>query len=264
MTRSILLVLPVLFACKSDGSINTIPEDTGLEVDTGAPEDTGLPPEVYDEAYLRIIAPASASFLPWGEAHHFEAEIFDQDGAPLPFEEVVWSSSADSAWEGQGIDFWESDLDVGIHDLTAVARLPNDDRVAHTVGGVLVQSPWAGTYVGLFVSTVTYESMPVPCNGVATLVVEPYGEKATGTATCVASLMGYEMEFDYDFELENVQGELAGTAKADIMGMFEYDFDAAGQLDTQEMTFAFGGDVMGMLDLDAEVRTDRISDDSGL
>ncbi len=264
MTRSILLALPLLFACKSEGDLTVQPHDTGLDADTGDLEDTGLPPEVYDEAFLRILSPASASYLPLGEPAHFEAEVFDQDGEPLPFDEVVWTSSADSYWSGQGVDFWDGDLDVGVHDLTAVARLPNDDRVAHTVGGVLVQSPWAGTYVGLFVSTVTYESVPVPCNGVATLVVEPYGARATGDATCVASLMGYEMEFNYAFELDNVEGQLSGRAAADIMGMFEYDFEASGTLDAQEMTFAFGDDVFGMLQLKAEVRTDRISDDSGL
>ncbi len=258
MTRAVLLTLPLLLACRSGGNI-----DGNGETDTGDAT-VELDPEDFDEAMLRIIPPQSSALLPWQEQSHFQAELIDQDGVPLDYDEILWSSSSDAAWQGHGLDFTNADLDVGVHDITALAYLPNEDRVAHTVGGVLVQSPFAGTYVGLFVSTVDLDGLPIPCSGAAVLVVEPYGEQATGTASCVTSVMGMELELAYTFDLVNSAGRLHGIAGADIFGMFEYDFEVSdGTMDPDTMNFAFGGDVMGMLELSADVRVERISDDSG-
>ena len=50
-------------------------------------------------------------------------------------------------WEETG-DSLEAELPVGEQVITANARLPNGDRLSYAIGGILVQHPDAGTYVG--------------------------------------------------------------------------------------------------------------------
>lgn len=255
MNRSLLL-FPLLFACAPETGVIDIGDDV---------EDPDAFSE-YDGATLRIVSPASGSFLAIEQAHGFEVALIGADGAPLAFEDVNWTTNVSQDWTRTGLAFEESEIPVGLHDITAEVTLPNGDRLAHTVGGVLVQSMYAGTYVGLFSADVTYDAYTVTCSGAATIVVDPYGEVATGGATCILALMGYEMEADYTFDLENDEGELSGTANADIGGFFEFPFEADGLLDPEANTLdiAFAGDLGGMALIDAEVGTERISLDAGL
>ena len=72
---------------------------------------------------------------------------------------------------GSGLSFSDDTLGVGTHAITAEVSLPNGDRLSYTNGGILVQSIYAGTYAGLFDSTVTYDTYSLGCAGAATLVV---------------------------------------------------------------------------------------------
>lgn len=255
MSRWLLLVVPLAFACKSDSNV--------IDVADGETDDPDAYSE-FDGANLRIVRPLSASFLPLEEPHPFEAALTDAAGAPLAFEEVVWSSSVDADWAMTGLAFEDTTLGVGVHDITAEVELPNGDRLAHTVGGVRLQSIYAGTYAGLFSADIEFEYDGTPytvtCSGAAILVVDAYGEKATGDAQCLLSLMGYDIDATYTFDMDNDEGELTGTASADLM-FTTYDFEATGELDPDDKTLhiAFGGDVMGQGSIDANVDTSQIS-----
>jgi hypothetical protein len=106
----------------------------------------------------------------------------------------------------------------------------------------------------------------IACSGAATLVVEPTGKNATGTADCIISFNGYDLPATYSFDLDNDDGELSGVANADIGGFYELPFDATGRLDRNAgtMEIAFSGDVFGMMTIDATVDTERVSLDAGL
>ena len=236
----------------------------GLDSDTGEDVEEVID---YSNATLRIVTPKSGSFVPYDELSNFEAELLDKDGIPIEMEGVNWTSSADSAWDPSGLMFEDGSLDVGIHDLTAQVQLPNGDRLAYSVGGVLVQSVWAGTYVGTFSADVQYNEFPLGCAGAALLVIDPYGEVLTGDSDCVVSVGGNALDLSFIFDVEHVgDGVLAGNVAADLFGWFQFDFDAAGDIDLTEenLNLAFEGSPFGDLSIDGRVSADRISLDSGL
>jgi len=145
--------------------------------------------------------------------------------------------------------------------------LPNGDRLAYSVGGVLVQSIWAGTYVGTFVANVQYNEFPLGCAGSAILVIDPYGEVLTGSSDCVVSVGGNDMELAFVFDVEHDgEGKLEGNVAADLFGWFQVDFDAFGGIDLPEenLTVEFEGSPFGDMEIDGAVSADRISLDAGL
>lgn len=243
----------------------TDPTDTTDTEDPVDTEDTEPDYSEYDGADLRIITPGSGDFLALEEVHDFEAEITAADGSQLDWDEIAWTSDADELWYREGQTFEDDLLDVGLHDITAETTLPNGDRLAHTIGGVLVQSRYAGTYTGLFSSSVIYDGLEVGCGGVANLVIDPYGEVALGDGSCLVDLLGFELELAYLYELENDEGELVGTASVDIFGWFEFPFEAEGFVDPDEglLEFTFAGDV-DIIAIDGGVDAERISLDAGL
>lgn len=252
MSRSALLVLSLfVVACKGEGGIVAI-EDTDAEE---------LPTfEAYDDATLRIVKPASGAFLAIEEAQAFEAELLDAAGAPLPFDDVTWTSSLEAGWAPVALAFDDQPLDVGVHDILAQAELPNGDRLAYAIGGVRVQSWYAGTYAGLFAADVITNGVTVVCGGAATLFVDMRGEKATGTAECTIGFNGIDLPATFLFDLDNDGGALTGVANIDL-GFFEVPLDATGSLDrtTGTAEIAFGGDVYGFAEIDGTVDADRVS-----
>jgi hypothetical protein len=220
----------------------------------------------YDGASLRIVSPSSGSFLNLEESHEYRAVLYDADGLEMTWDEVQWGSSADADWTHDIASFTDDTLEVGIHDLTAEVTLPNGDRLAHTVGGVLLQSLYAGTYSGLFHSEVTYDQYTVPCSGSVLIIVDPWGQVAAGGADCVTSLMGFEAELSYLFDLQNDAGVLSGTAGADLFGWYQLDVPASGTLDPDGVGLVvdFGGDFMEFIALGGTVEAARVSLDAGM
>lgn len=196
------------FAC-SDASVEILDdtvtgkdptlEETDTAGDpTGDPTATSAETHAYDGASLKILSPESGDFLPWGEVSSFEAELLDAEGQPLDFPELAWSSDADGAWTPSGLSFDDDSLDVGEHAISATALLPNGDRLVYTVGGVLVQHPAAGIYSGTLSIDAAGEydgqTYEVGCSGALTMTVDAYGETATGEASCLLSLFGYDLD----------------------------------------------------------------------
>ena len=208
----------------------------------------------WDDATLVVEAPTSATFLPLGETHTFKATVYDATGNPKDFPDITWASDVDADWALVGQEITDSTLSVGSHSLTAEARLPNGDRLASTIGGVLVQSIYAGVYVGELQITATgeYDGTPVAvgCSGPLTLVVRAEGDLAYGDAGCLISLLGYELDTTYIFDLSNDQGDLSGEAAIDLT-LFQYGVETFGWLSQEgELEGDFAADVYGFLQLE--------------
>jgi len=247
------LTLPLLLIVACGGEIGIRDRDGGdLDEDLSR----------YDDATLQIVQPRSASFLELGASHGFRAELRDAQGEPLDGAEIAWSSSADAAWSGSALSFESADLDIGLHDLTATARLPNGDRLAFTVGAVLVQAEVAGTYVGTITSGFELQGFPVSCGGASTLVVEPRGEQVTGRATCLAAAGGFELPLEFTVDALHEGGAVEGQVSARIIA-FDLDFPASGGLADGALQLSFQGNVFGS-DFDGRIRTTRISRDTAL
>jgi hypothetical protein len=254
-------VLLLLVACGGEIGVG--------EIDTDTP-DTDPPDEEedlsrFDDAILRIVTPRSGDFLPLEQVHTFEAEVRDAEGEVLgEVTDIAWTSNVDAAWAPVGARVEDDTLAVGRHDLTAEVTLPNGDRLAHTVGGVLLQSEVAGTYVGSLSAGLTFQQLPLSCAGSAVLVVDAFGETVDGTAECLARAGDFELPLDFTVTGEHLDGPVEATATATIIA-FDLDFPAEGELDpaAETLELDFGGQVLGS-DLDASIRTTRLNRDAGL
>ncbi|MFZ5480201.1 MAG: hypothetical protein ACOZNI_25785 [Myxococcota bacterium] len=240
----------------------------GADIDDGT-DTTGTPTEEdyseYDGATLVVVSPASGDFLPYGDTSSFEAVVYDAEGNEMDFDDISWKSDIDSAWLPVGSAFEDDTLDVGTHALTATAELPNGDRLAYTIGGVLVQSAYTGVYTGEIVVNVLVDydgtSYEVGCSGATTIVVDAYGETATGDAGCLLSLMGYELDTAYVLELENDDGELSGVAAVDL-SFYQYDMETEGEVtEDGDLSGTFADDVFGYAQLDGTYTATRVSRD---
>jgi hypothetical protein len=236
---------------------------------TGSDPTTDTAAEALDAewsgARLVIESPPSASFLPLGEDAEFKAVVYGADGAVKDFPDIAWSSDVDSAWAVTGADVEDDSLHAGTHALTAEALLPNGDRLAYTVGGVLVQSPYAGVYVGDLSVTASgdYNGTPISvgCSGALTLVVDAEGKTATGDAGCLLSLLGYDIDTAYLFDLENDDGDLSGTASIDLQ-IYQLPVESTGTVtEDGELEGTFGADVGGFVTMEATYTATRVTRD---
>jgi hypothetical protein len=246
---------PLLFgACNSDNAI------LGLE-DTAIIEDEE-PSDPYEGAVLEIVSPVANSFLSYGEPAEFEAVLWDKEGNPLVFEDINWNSTIDEAWRHAGATFSNEELDVGIHLLRVNAELPNGERLFDAVGGILVQSENAGTYAGSAIVSADTGDIQLGCAGGAIMVIDVYGETAEGEADCILALQGQVIELDYAFDLDVEKDDLAGEAALSIYG-FELPTDFAGELtEEKQLSGTWSQSVFGQLEIDGEVRLERISRDT--
>lgn len=248
------------------GSVDDI-GDGGVEADgDGGGADTGAEDfSEYDGATLVVVSPGSGDFYPLDEGVPFIAHLYAADGSELPADDLVtWSTSVDSSWSATGTDFVD-DLPVGVHDISAVASLPNGDRLGWTVGDVRVQHQDAGTYVGDLMVDFSIEYKGVPytatCIGAATLIVDAWGETAIGESSCTTSLLGYDLSSDYSFDFAIEDAQLEGEAILDLT-WFESQFSATGTLGDGELHAEWADSFMGFLDFAGELELARISLDT--
>ena len=229
-------MLFLLLACDPNYKITT--SDSGTFADGTA--DSGPSQEeldaLWDGARLVIDTPQSGAFLPLGTESEFKATVYDKDGNATDFDQVDWRSDVDTAWTLLGHDVSDSTLSVGRHAITAEAPLPNGDRLAYTVGGVLVQSPYAGIYTGTMSMNVSYDTYQVGCAGAANFTVDPTGTVVAGDATCELSLQGYALNGNYVLDLANAQGAISGDINLDLQ-FFQYPLPTAGTL-SEDGTFS--------------------------
>ncbi|MBM4368546.1 MAG: hypothetical protein FJ102_20185 [Deltaproteobacteria bacterium] len=257
-----------LLACSDSLMVDYEPYPAaGSDPDTASGIDTAEEAldEQWSNARLVVESPLSASFIPYGADASFVAKVYDAEGTLTDFSDIVWSSDVDTDWTVTGNDLVSNGLDVGTHSITAEAALPNGDRLASTVGGVLVQSIYAGVYVGELNINVSGEydgqEVAVGCSGPLTLVVDAYGEVVTGEAGCLISLFGYDLDSTYNFDLQNDDGDLSGEAAIDL-SWFELPVDTEGSLSEDgELEGGFTADVYGYLALDGEYTASLLTRD---
>jgi hypothetical protein len=263
------LPLLILFACEP-GSIAVdgldAPPGEGWATDAWATElATAEDPEdvsMWNGARIEVISPEPGSFLDWGATTVFEAQIVAADGTIMPFDDVEWSSDTTPNWYEQGARFESSDLPIGSQDFNAIATLPNGAVVQHTIGGVLVQHPFGGTYVGLLDVDGTLLNLPVSCTGVTVVIVDQFGTEGTGDGDCIVSLLGIDLSLHYIYELEiDALGVVGGTAGADLLGWFTYNFPAVGTVDPlgSGLDLTFEGEVPLMGPLNGATVAERVS-----
>ncbi len=189
--------------------------------DTTPPPDDDTTPDTskWDGANLVVLSPHSGDFIPLGEDVHLEAQVISPEGDVLDHDDIQWVTDQDPGWLYVGAEGNVGDFPVGEHVITASTELPNGDRLAFAVGGVLVQHELAGVYSGSFGLSVSYDLNGTPlsasCLGATNFEVDPYGEVLDGDAACTIDLFGFSTEVAFgvggeiDPEAWSVTGDLA-------------------------------------------------------
>ncbi|HJN76284.1 MAG TPA: hypothetical protein QGF58_20310 [Myxococcota bacterium] len=245
-----MLALTSLIACSSD---YLVVEDGGFEDE--------VVDEAWDSATLMVDSPTPGSFISWEDGGHFEARVVDAEGNSLEFEDIQWSSDI-GGWENIGASFDDDTMDVGTHAITAMTTLPNGDRLAYTVGGVLIQSVYAGTYAGTMSVDMTYDTYTVGCAGASTIIIDAYGDQVDGDASCLLSFQGYDLDSAFVLDVENDRGVLYGTIAVEIYG-YVLPMDFSGDVTEDGQFFGvFDGDMMGMGSFAGELDVVRVSRDT--
>jgi len=275
----LLALLPLVFGCRAYETVITpIEDDTGAPdtTDTGeVPDDTGpdttdtgeVDP-IWDVAMLTIVSPSSGAFIPLGGGADFEAIVLDTEGNELDWDAIDWTSNADGDWAFTAAAFEDDTLSVGKHDITAATQLPNGDRLAMTVGDVLVQSPYAGTYTGTVYVEITMEVKSVPytvsCAGATTIIIDQQGETIGGDSSCLVSLMGFDMDMALALDAANDAGAVGGEMAVNMV-IFDVGIAAVGSVSEDgELFVEFADDVMGYAAVAGNVDASRISRDTEL
>lgn len=234
-----------LLACSSDNLV--VPADTAV-----------VDEELWAGASLVVESPQSGQFVPVEDGTDFVAYLVDEAGEPIEFEEITWTSDQDD-WTVIGTNVDDDTLVVAVHDLTATAELPNGDRLSHTIGGVLVQSHYAGTYAGDMKVDMAAQGYEVGCSGAATIVIDAYGQAVQGSSGCLLSLQGFEIDSAFVLDVQNDDGDLSGEISVDVMG-YELPMEFEGDV-TEDgvLTGDFEGDVFGQAEFSGVIEVTRIS-----
>jgi hypothetical protein len=217
-------------------------------------------------ARLRIQSPESGAYVISGEEQPFEAVIEAPNGDLIPWTDITWASEATS-WTGTGDVFTDAELDIGLHEIVAEARLPNGEVVYDAIDNVKVQSFGSGLYAGTFAVDGSFNAIQFGCVGSDVITVEPHGTEGTGSGDCLVSLLGFgelPLSFVIDLDIDPTTGVVSGTCGADLFGWFTYDFLTEGQLRPLDGGFdlTFSGDVPLVGPIEAWLTADRISLDS--
>lgn len=257
-------VLFLLLACRGEavflgdtGSTDPFSDSKDSGLGDSGPGDSDSSPGTtedyseWDGATLVVNSPASGSFLPLDTETTFSATVYDANGNATDFDDITWVSDVDTDWLLTGREQTDSTLSVGTHAITAVAELPNGDRLAYTMGGILVQSIYAGIYVGELQIDASGEykeqTYSVGCAGSLTLTVSAEGDVVTGDAGCLLSLFGYDLDTTYGFDMTNTDGALEGEAAIDLV-LFDYPVDTTGTISEDgAINGSFSIDVAGFV-----------------
>lgn len=275
--RAGALIAVVLVGCRGDAVVVDPPVELPYDPDAGSgfvtspwedPATTAPPTDdaIYEGARVRILTPAPGEVVSLGEPYRYEAEVYLADGTSFAPAAVQWFASGDPDFDATELAFTSDALAVGPQDLTVVADLPNGDRVAHSVGGVRVQSPITGTYAGLFSVSGAVGQITITCTGAAVIAIDEPGQVGEGDGDCIVSLLAASVPMTWDFTLDAAGTELTGEASVNLVGIFSYDVPmTAGTVDPAgdglELEFAATIPLVG--DLSASLGAERVSLDPG-
>lgn len=212
-------------------------------------------------ATLVVESPQSGEVLPYSELSNFSAVVLDADGEATDFDDLVWTTNA-GPWTETGADFESDGLDVGTQAITVDATLPDGTVLRNTVGGVRVQHPDAGTYVGNLAVNLAGEFNDFPinaaCVGAAIITVDAYGETAVGDSTCVVSLLGFSTEALHVFNFAVDDTAVFGDVALDL-SFFQVDFEVEGELGNEALTAEWATDYGGFLAIDGSLDLLRVT-----
>ncbi len=205
----------------------------------GEPTPTGVRIEVFE--------PRTPSIHYLGDAVPLLAEVRDATDLPFAYDEIVWQADGYGPTLLVGAE-GDATLPPGAYDITATAVLANGDRLAATVGGIRVQTPWTGTYSGdtTLVLSAMFQGIPVAprCVGDLTLRVDYDGEdvEITGGSCTINAII---LTFDASYEIEGTftNGVGQGTIDYDLGGLFNLSFDWTGAFVEEGFRGTFSGDV---------------------
>jgi len=220
----------------------------------------------WDGAQLRIISPEGGDYVIANQPFEYKAVVEAPNGDVLPFTDIEWISEMTS-WAGSGDTFTDDSLQIGLHNLTAVAKLPNDDVLRYTSGNVKSQAFGSGLYAGTFSVDGSFLAIGFGCVGSNVIAVDPSGTNGTGDGFCLVNLLGFgemPMSFVIDLDIDPTNGNTTGTCGADIFGWFTYDFPTTGSLYPNDIGFdlTFAGEVPLMGPVEAWLGAERVSLDS--
>jgi len=234
-----------------EGDDDDVADDDDDDDDDDVVDDDDVDDELWANSELVVYSPSSGDFIPLGTPVVLEGEVLDEDGDPLDWDEIAWTTDQDEDFEFVGRYGEVEDFPVGEHTVTAKTELPNGDRLTYAVGGILVQHEYAGVYTGTVSLSVDLEIGGYPiaanCVGAVDFVVEPYGELVEGTGACIASVAGFG---EIDVSLV-ISGEIDGAAVAgdlaiDFFGWFELPSQFEGEFPVAgEMTGSFEDEYLG-------------------
>jgi hypothetical protein len=238
--------------------VDSIEGSTGLDGTTVDPSDD---PGDWTGASLVVESPASGQVLPYNEASTFAAAVLDAAGTETSFEDLVWTTNA-SDWSESGSEFESDGLDVGTQAITVEAILPDGTVLRSSVGGIQVQHPDTGTYVGNLAVDLSgeFEGFPISaaCIGAAIIEVDRYGETAVGDSTCIVSLLGFSTEALHVFDFAVSDSTVEGNVALDL-SFFQLDFEVVGDLESERLTAEWNTDYGGFLLVDGTMDLERVT-----
>jgi hypothetical protein len=254
MKRCLFLLLGLLAGCTGD--VYLTPPGGG----SGGGSGGDGPGEVVDEfpefdgATLVVQRPLSASIHYTEDGVELDAEVLSAEGDTLDFDAIVWTSDQENGaiFEGNSGD---TDLDWGIHAITATADLPNGDRLQSTFGGIRVQGRQTGIYAGNMDISVAIDFQGTPvnaqCAGGLDFMVDMAGRTLGGGGQCAVNLvvinsidMNYNVNADIDGD--NADGNVGiDLGFIDVPISFDGGFVSDGEFeaffDGQVLTFGLDG-----------------------
>jgi len=265
-----ICIFSFLAACNSGSGTVSFKDDVAsgddLTVSSGDNGDgttgtTEEDPGDWTGASLVVESPVAGEVLPYGEDSTFTAVVLDASGSPTDFSDLVWTTNA-SSWSETGADFESDGLDVGTQAISVEAVLPDGTVLRNSVGGVRVQHPDTGTYVGNLAVDISgeYNDFPITaaCIGAAVVTVDVYGETAVGDSTCIVSLLGYSTEALHVFDFEVDGSNVAGQVSLDL-SFFQIDFDVEGDLGDSAIQADWATDYGGFLAVEGEMLLERVT-----
>lgn len=270
MRAPILLSLSLLAACGGSGTVSfnddTSKTGTDVTVSDGSGDGTtdGEDPEEIEDwtgSTLIVDSPVSGEVLPYGEDSDFVASVLDASGNETDFDDLVWTTNA-SDWSETGADFASDGLDIGTQAISVEATLPDGTLLRNTVGGVRVQHPDTGTYVGNLAVDISGEFNDFPitaaCIGAAIVEVDLYGETATGDSTCIVSLLGFTVDALHVFDFAVDGDEVYGNVSLDL-SFFQLEFEVAGALSDGVVSAQWATDYAGLVDVAGAMELERLT-----
>lgn len=242
-------------------------DESGVDTPVDEPEEE-IPEDltIYEDAIIRIVQPTSGDFVAYGEPYTFEAVVTSPEGDTISVDGIEWTSDADEAWAVAGLTAEDDSIDVGTHNITAEVVMPDGARIAHTIGGVLVQHESAGTYIGDMVLSLdaSFGETPVgaSCVGAAVVVIDTYGETVDGSSECTLDLLGYaSFDVAHGFEYELTDDELEGSALVAIPFLGELPFSSEGTLEDETITTVWEGGFGETFQIDGVLEVTRLTRD---